>query len=362
MREKRATAEKKRVNYYPFGLKHKGYNGNYNPLGNSTAQKFGYNGKELNDDLAGGSQLNWHDFGARNYDASLGRWMNLDPLAEQMRRHSPYNYAFNNPIFFIDPDGMAPRGTGNPEFADRNKDDFDPTKPTAITNSKSSGPTDPPTIYSGSETAVGENVYNQLNEVVIGGASSQNNGFTLALAVEEFKSEIKNRDFAKYGVIAGAAENSFSFLSKNATVTQTIVTDVGKWTVRNTFAMRSLGSVSKFAKPLGPIADGLGMLSNTVKLSDGEMSFNRWAFNTIGTTSSLYAASAYGGPAGVAVGGVFYLGDMFYHANEVSSRLSRQTAESSRFKVKNTNIFSKSFWNEVGGFLNPSSFRAGFSY
>ena len=115
MREKRATAEKKRVNYYPFGLKHKGYNGNYNPLGNSTAQKFGYNGKELNDDLVGSSRLNWHDFGARNYDASLGRWMNLDPLAEQMRRHSPYNYAFNNPIYFIDPDGMAPVGAAEEE-------------------------------------------------------------------------------------------------------------------------------------------------------------------------------------------------------------------------------------------------------
>jgi RHS repeat-associated protein len=102
--------------YYPFGLKHGVYvasnlkdftlNGDIDtPIleqVRKTEYQYKYNGKELQDELG----LNWYDYGARNYDATIGRWMNVDLLAEQMRRHSPYNYAFNNPVFFIDPDGM----------------------------------------------------------------------------------------------------------------------------------------------------------------------------------------------------------------------------------------------------------------
>src|SRR5690606_16283741 len=85
-------------NYYPFGLKHKGYNNNI-----VSEHNWDYQGKENQKELS----LNWHDFGARNYDAALGRWMNTDPLSEEFYSYSPYNAMMNNPLNFIDPTGMA---------------------------------------------------------------------------------------------------------------------------------------------------------------------------------------------------------------------------------------------------------------
>ena len=90
--------------YYPFGLKHSGYNNTI--LSTNPGQKYKYNGKELQDELG----LNFYDYGARNYDAAIGRWMNIDPLAENSKRWTPYNYGYNNPMYFIDPDGMQSRG------------------------------------------------------------------------------------------------------------------------------------------------------------------------------------------------------------------------------------------------------------
>lgn len=80
--------------YYPFG-------GIFASM--SSAQPYKYNGKEL--DRKGG--LDWYDYGARMYDAALGRFTCADPLTEAWAYVNPYDYCFNNPVNRTDPTGMA---------------------------------------------------------------------------------------------------------------------------------------------------------------------------------------------------------------------------------------------------------------
>lgn len=84
-----------RNDYYPFG--------GLMASSSDSVQDYKYNGKEL--DRKGG--LDWYDYGARHYDAVLGRFTCHDPLEEVWAHVNPYNYCFNNPVNRTDPTGMA---------------------------------------------------------------------------------------------------------------------------------------------------------------------------------------------------------------------------------------------------------------
>jgi len=67
--------------------------------------KYLYNGKELQNNLLGGINLDVYDYSSRYYDPQIARWTTIDPLADNYYRWTPYNYTINNPLRFIDIDG-----------------------------------------------------------------------------------------------------------------------------------------------------------------------------------------------------------------------------------------------------------------
>jgi RHS repeat-associated protein len=81
----------------PFGetmAEQHSYSGDY-------TNRYKFNGKELDEETG------FYYYGARYYNPKFSIWLSIDPLAEKFSGWNPYNFCLNNPIYFIDPDGMA---------------------------------------------------------------------------------------------------------------------------------------------------------------------------------------------------------------------------------------------------------------
>jgi RHS repeat-associated protein len=103
---KNGSAQSQQItNYYPFGMEIDSTLANPKNL-------YLYNRKELQ------GEFTEYDYGARFYDPVIARWNTIDPLSEKSRRFSPYVYAVNNPVRFIDPDGMDWKDPKDQKVAD----------------------------------------------------------------------------------------------------------------------------------------------------------------------------------------------------------------------------------------------------
>lgn len=261
--------------------------------------KYKFGGHELQDELG----LNVYDFQARVYDPAAPHFWQMDPKAEEMRRWSPYSYAFDNPMRFADPDGMKPvdwyqnKTTGNIQWFNGSgaRAGFD-----NIGNSTNvvAGTGQALQLNSnGTATDMNSGKQYGANKTVVVNSSTGTTVKTIsaseALATAGTVNDVVGgvaAPLAKFGSTSNIAAQTFSATSNGAVVSDATVDGLAK-----------LGNVSKFggvANGVGKAAPFVGFGISALKIQEG--------YTLDGGTFGPNAQQATGGAVGSIAGG--YIG------------------------------------------------------